>query len=52
MKLIDDYEKKPIIIIPAYCPDEKLLNLIWEIREKVQFYFMEYLKLQERLQYI
>ncbi|MDY4253652.1 MULTISPECIES: bifunctional glycosyltransferase family 2/GtrA family protein [unclassified Clostridium] len=35
--MIDDYEKKPIIIIPAYCPDEKLLNLIWEIREKVEF---------------
>ncbi len=37
MKLIDEYEKNPIIIIPEYCPDENLLNLIWKIREKVQF---------------
>ena len=37
MKLIDEYEKYPIIIIPAYCPDEKLLELIHEIREKVEF---------------
>ncbi len=37
MKLIDEYKKNPIIIIPAYCPDEKLLNLIWKIREKVEF---------------
>lgn len=37
MKLIDDYEKNPIIIIPAYCPDENLLKLIYEIREKSQF---------------
>lgn len=35
--MIDDYEKNPIIIIPAYCPDEKLLDLIYEIRKKVKF---------------
>lgn len=25
-------KKEPIIIIPAYCPDKRLLDLIWEIR--------------------
>ncbi|MGG7143128.1 GtrA family protein [Clostridium nigeriense] len=27
----------PVIIIPAYCPDERLLNLIIKIRKKVKF---------------
>lgn len=30
-------ERNPIIIIPAYCPDKRLINLIKEIREKVEF---------------
>ena len=29
-------ERNPIIIIPAYCPDKRLINLIEEIRNKVE----------------
>lgn len=30
-------ERTPIIIIPAYCPDKRLINLITDIRNKVDF---------------
>lgn len=37
MELKDcDIIKNPIIIIPAYCPDERLLNLIIQIRKKLK----------------
>lgn len=32
-----DIINNPVIIIPAYCPDERLLNLIIKIRKKVKF---------------
>lgn len=32
-----DIINNPVIIIPAYCPDEGLLNLIIKIRKKVKF---------------
>lgn len=32
-----DIMNNPVIIIPAYCPDERLLNLIIKIRKKVKF---------------
>lgn len=30
-------ERNPIIIIPAYCPDKRLIKLIKEIRNLVEF---------------
>ena len=32
-----DIINNPVIIIPAYCPDERLINLIIKLRKKVKF---------------
>ena len=37
INLRNEYGKNPVIIIPAYRPDERLLNLIYEIRKRANF---------------